>query len=105
MKTLFLLTLISGLFLASTHTIHAKKSSQSIKLYTTKHCGYCHKVIKFLKEIGHYDDVVIVDANENYDELVELSGGSQVPFLHDVPKSVKMLESADIIKYFKTRFN
>ncbi|MFA5998892.1 MAG: glutaredoxin [Candidatus Babeliales bacterium] len=104
-KTLFFATLICGLFLASTLELKAAPSKKSIKLYTTKNCGYCHKVIKFLKKIKHYDDVIIVDANEKYDELVKLSGGSQVPFLHDEQRSVTMLESDDIIEYFKNRFN
>lgn len=79
----------------------------SVKLYVFKNCPYCHKVINFLKQIGHIDKVVVLDASQpqNYKDLVALSGDSQVPFLHDEPLSKKMLESADIMKYFKTRFN
>lgn len=106
-KFFFAALICSALFLATTSQTRTEQSTLSIKLYVFKNCPYCHKVINFLKNSGHLQDVVILDASQsqNYKDLVALSGDSQVPFLYDEPRSKKMLESADIIEYFKTRFN
>ncbi|HSW76174.1 MAG TPA: glutathione S-transferase N-terminal domain-containing protein [Candidatus Saccharimonadales bacterium] len=109
MNKFFLVALIcSSIFLTIPHYVQtAQTSKPTIKLYVYPGCPYCSRVVKFLKDIDQLKNVKILDANqpEHYKDLVELSGGTQVPFLHDEPRSVKMLESKDIIKYFRTRFN
>jgi hypothetical protein len=81
--------------------------SEIIKLFVYKNCPYCHKVITALKNSGNLGKVTVLDVAvpENMAELKALNNNNtQCPFLHDVDKNVKMLESSDIIKYFSTRF-
>ena len=80
-----------------------------IKLYVYEHCGYCHKVINFLKEKGWLDRVVIVDADDykNYKELKKARGDKKdyCPFLVDEINDKKLSDSSEIIKYFTKIFS
>ena len=73
-----------------------------IQLYFDPGCPFCVRVLDHFdehsipfekKQISLYED------SETRRELVELGGKSQVPFLHDPERSVRMYESADIIRY------
>lgn len=80
---------------------------KDIKLFVYSRCPYCHKVIEFLKSIGHLDDVTILDAGNsaNMTRLKQLNhGNTQCPFLRHDSANVSMLESADIIAYLKKYF-
>ncbi len=83
------------------------KEEKDIKLFVYSRCPYCHKVINFLKEIGHLDDVTIIDAgtSANLTRLKELNNGNtQCPFLRIDSANISMLESTDIIAYLKKHF-
>lgn len=97
----------SLLLLTNNYQFADQPKEKTIRLYIFQHCPFCLKVINHLKSINHINDVelVTVDTPEKRDELQKLSGGLQVPFLHDIEKNIKMLESADIIKHFSARFN
>lgn len=65
-------------------------------------CPYCKKVMATLEEKGlNYRGLDISD-EVNKDELLNLGGMEQVPFLVDTEKNVKMYESGDIINYLET---
>ena len=90
-------------------TMTTKKGNESgkIKLFVYNGCPWCKKVIAFLKQIGQLDKIMIMDlaVAANMRELQTLNkGNTQAPYLSDEPKGVGMLESSDIIEYFKTRF-
>lgn len=78
-----------------------------IKLFIYAGCPWCKKVIEFLQKIGKFDQIIIMNvANPDYmRELLKLThGNTQCPYLCDEIKGIAMHESADIIKYFTTRF-
>jgi glutaredoxin len=78
-----------------------------INLYVYPNCPYCKKVINFLRSKNHLDKITIIDVTKktNMQELHRLNkNNSQCPFLYDVEKNIKMLESDDIIKYLSKRF-
>jgi len=76
-----------------------------IQLYIYQGCPYCHKVLNFFKEINlkENEDYKTIDAMQHMNELKELSGKSQCPFLVD--GNTKMPESDDIIEYVKSKFS
>ena len=88
-------------------TTKTVKENGKIKLFVYNGCPWCKKVIEFLKQIGKLDQVTILDLAvlENMKELKNLNNNNtQAPYLFDEPKGIGMLESSDIINYFKTRF-
>jgi glutaredoxin len=92
---------------AETMTTKAVNAQGKIKLFVYKGCPWCNKVIAYLQQTGHLDDITIMDLSnpENMKELKSLNNyNTQAPYLLDEQKGVGMLESADIINYFKTRF-
>lgn len=93
------------LFLTVPQNTYAEEKS-TIKLFVYNGCPFCKKVIDHLKTSENLQKVAILSADEpeNFLELKRLSGDTQVPFLYDEEKDVKMSESDDIIEYFKTRF-
>lgn len=76
-----------------------------IKLYIYQGCPYCKKVLKYFDEINlkENEDYKIIDAMEHMQELKEISGKTQCPYLVD--GNTKMPESDDIIAYVKERFS
>ena len=83
------------------------EEEKDIKLFIYSRCPYCHKVINFLKEIGHLDDITILDAgtSANLTRLKEFNkGNTQCPLLRHDSANVSMLESSDIIAYLKKHF-
>lgn len=87
--------------------LNNNKNITSIKLYVYPSCPYCQKVINYLKSSGNSGKVEIIDASkyQNLQELKRLNNNNtQCPFLYDLEKNVKMLESLNIIEYFKKRF-
>ena len=65
-------------------------------------CPYCKKVIDYLKTTKLKYKLLDIDDTHYYDELIQLGGKRQVPFLFDNDKNVMMYESDDIIEYLKT---
>lgn len=72
-----------------------------LELYILETCPYCQKVMKFLKENNIEYITHDVSEPENYDALQKIGQKSQVPFLYDKDKKLKMYESDDIIEYLK----
>ena len=73
-----------------------------IQLYFDPRCPFCVRVL------DHFDrnsipfekkQISLSGDSETRSELIALGGKSQVPFLHDPDRDVRMYESADIIRY------
>lgn len=73
------------------------------ELFILESCPYYKKVMEFLDENSISYKKLDVSEPENYDNLQKIGGKSQVPFLYDKEKDVKMYESDDIIEYFKNK--
>lgn len=73
-----------------------------INLFILNSCPYCQKVIDFLKTTDIDFNLLDINEQQNYDEMMKLGGKRQVPFLFDNENNVVMYESADIIEYLKT---
>lgn len=71
-------------------------------LYKMEGCPYCNKVIKHLNEHGIAYRALDVSDTVNHDELLNVGGEDQVPFLVDTDHNIKMYESDDIIDYIDT---
>lgn len=73
-----------------------------ILLYKMEGCPYCKKVIDFLEENKiEYKPIDISDSVNN-DQLLQIGGKNQVPFITDTDNNVNMYESDEIIEYLKT---
>lgn len=72
-------------------------------LYVLDSCPYCKKVLEYFDENDIAYNKFDVSKEEYYDELIELGGKSQVPFLVDKGTDVKLYESDDIIHYVKNK--
>ncbi len=72
-----------------------------IELYVLDSCPYSQKVMKYLEENNIEYIKHDVSEPENYEALQEIGGKSQVPFLFDKDKDLKLYESDDIIEYLK----
>lgn len=71
-------------------------------LYTKTGCPYCEKVKdSFLGKTAGYQEKNISDNEDYINELVELGGQKQVPFLFDTSANVKMYGSEDILDYLQ----
>lgn len=112
---LFLTSLIAGSFLfCFAPALRAEEATKTIEtmppkieLFIYSSCPWCSKVVNYLKQIGHFDDVIIVNASlpQNLNRLQKLTGDAQCPCIIDSEKNIKfMLESSDIITYFATRW-
>jgi glutathione S-transferase len=79
-----------------------------VRLYQFASCPYCQRVLRLLDDLGLKSgkDYELVEASRGTpgrDEVINLGGASQVPFLVDA--DVKMYESSDIIAYLKRKFS
>lgn len=72
-----------------------------IELYVLDSCPYSQKVMKYLEENNIEYIKHDVSEPENYEDLQEIGGKSQVPFMFDKDKDLKLYESDDIIEYLK----
>lgn len=70
------------------------------KLYTYPTCPYCEKVRQAFGEMGiNYEEVNAERGTLGSEELMQLGGKQQVPFLVDEEQGIFMYESDDIISY------
>ncbi|MDZ4727073.1 MAG: glutathione S-transferase N-terminal domain-containing protein [Leptospira sp.] len=79
-----------------------------LKLYQYSSCPYCQRVLRVMETLGlksgkDYDLINASGGTPGREEVVQLGGISQVPFLVD--GNVKMYESEDIIQYIKKKYN
>jgi glutathione S-transferase len=85
-----------------------------LELYQFEGCPYCQKVREKLSELGvsyvmhnprlgksHDQEVV---NRQTYDELVEMGGQDQVPYLVDTDRETSLYESDDIVEYLETHY-
>ena len=76
-----------------------------VELYLAEGCPYCVKVRVFMENSGiayvHKPVPLGSKTNALKDELRQLGGKAQVPFLVDKKNDIKMYESDDIIAYLK----
>lgn len=78
-----------------------------LELYHAEECPYCVRVRMFFEEnsIPYLSKPVSLIKNTPLkEELRAIGGKSQVPFLVDSDKGVKMYESLDIIKYVQNEY-
>jgi glutathione S-transferase len=85
-----------------------------LELYQFEGCPYCQKVREKLSELGV--SYVIhnprlgksadhrVTNRTTYDELVEMGGLDQVPYLVDTRRNTSLYESDDIVEYLETHY-
>jgi glutathione S-transferase len=85
-----------------------------LELYQFEGCPYCQKVREKLSELGvsyvlhnprlgKSDDQRVT--NElTHNELVEMGGQDQVPYLVDTDRGVSMYESDDIVEYLEEHY-
>ncbi len=73
-----------------------------LNIFILPTCPYCKKVIDYLKTTKLKYKLLDIGDTHYYDELIQLGGKRQVPFLFDNDKNVMMYESDDIIEYLKT---
>jgi len=78
-----------------------------IELYLAEDCGFCVKVRQFLESEGIAylaKPVPLWGTTPLKEELKQLGGKTQVPFLVDPARGVKMYESEDIIAYIRQHY-
>jgi len=85
-----------------------------LELYQTETCPYCQKVRETLSNLGV--SYVIhnprlggksggdVTNQQTYDELTEVGGADQVPFLVDSTRGETIYESDDIVDYVNEHY-
>ena len=78
-----------------------------LQLYFDRTCPFCQRVLHFIdsKGIAYEPKEMSLRADSpERDELIRLSGRTQVPFLVDPERDIKMPESADIMRYLDTHY-
>lgn len=85
-----------------------------LELYQFEGCPYCQKVREKLSELGvsyvvhnprlgKSDDQRVTN-QQTYDELVDVGGQDQVPYLVDTERGTSLYESDDIVEYLETYY-
>lgn len=72
-----------------------------LELFILETCPYSRKVMSFMEENGIDYKKKDIAKPENMDELMEIGGKTQVPFLYDKDNDEKIYESDEIIEYVK----
>lgn len=78
-----------------------------IELYQAEGCPFCVKVRLAFEQMGiaYVSKSMPLRVPSRFkEELLGLGGKSQVPFLNDPDKGIKMYESDDIIRYVKDNY-
>ena len=79
-----------------------------IEIYHAERCPYCIKVRQYLENAGvaYISKPVPLGSRTSVlkDELLKVGGKTQVPFLVDPQRDVKMFESDDIIAYVQRHY-
>lgn len=76
----------------------------NIIIYTSPYCPYCHMVEEFVTE--NNISVTYKNTLESWvkQDLIDLWGKGQVPFLLDEKNNIQMYESSDIIQYLEENY-
>jgi glutathione S-transferase len=75
-----------------------------ITLYVNPECPFCIKTVEVARELGVPLTVKDVHEEGVSEELVELGGKKQMPFMVDDEDGVSMYESDDIMAYLHRKF-
>ena len=78
------------------------KTPDMIQLYYDPACPFCARVLDFLAEQSipfEQKQISLGGDSPTRQELIAMTGRSQVPFLVDPERDVRMHESMDIIDY------
>lgn len=85
-----------------------------LELYQTEGCGYSEKVRRKLSELGvsyviHNPRLTAADDKEItnqqvHDELLDIGGKDQVPFLVDHQEGETLYESDEIVRYLEEHY-
>ena len=80
-------------------------SKDMLLLYTGTSCPFCRQTEAFLESRGiDYEPRNVHERDEYVEELLQMGGKRQIPFLVDTEQGVSMYESADIIKYIEDTY-
>jgi len=76
-----------------------------ITLYINPECPFCKKTVETARELGA--PVTLKDVHEPgvTEELIQLGGKRQMPYMVDDEDGVSMYESDDIIAYLHRKFD
>jgi glutaredoxin 2 len=75
-------------------------------LYIKDNCGYSQEVMDAVETLGVEVDVRNKSTNPDYEEeLQELQGSSEVPYLVDTEKGRNITESQEIIEYLEENYS
>ena len=77
--------------------------AHTVILYVKTSCPYCEKVLRRARELGIKLETRNISEPRHLDELMNLGGKRQVPFLGDEARNVSMYESDDIVRYLEKR--
>lgn len=73
-----------------------------LTLYYKPSCPFCQRVLQMAENLNvNLELKDVTESEEIMNELIEIGGQKQVPFLVDSEKNVKMYESSDIIEYMR----
>ncbi|MFT7645204.1 MAG: glutaredoxin 3 [Candidatus Paceibacteria bacterium] len=76
-----------------------------LTLYYKPSCPFCQRVLGEVEDLGIKMNLKDVSTDEAAaDELIELGGKRQIPYLVDNDRSVSMYESGDIIAYLEEHY-
>ncbi len=76
-----------------------------LRVYVKTGCPFCGRVLDYAKEHNiHLHEKNIHGEEQNLQELLEIGGKRQVPFLLDESANTSMYGSDDIIEYLKRRY-
>jgi glutathione S-transferase len=81
-------------------------ATSPLKLYLDPACPFCMKVVRFADQAGielEHREISLWADSPTKQELIELGGKSQVPFLVDEETGAQMYESDDIIAYLASK--
>lgn len=77
-----------------------------LTLYYKPTCPFCIKTLAVVEELKLEPELKDISADEaTADELIEVGGKRQVPYLIDAQAGVSMYESDDIIAHLRTHYS
>lgn len=76
-----------------------------LKLYVTTGCPFCRRVLEFATKHNIELEKKDISADEqSMNEVLEIGGKRQVPFLVDESANISKYESEEIIDYLKQKY-
>jgi len=75
-----------------------------IKIYVKDGCPFCAAVLAKVADLNIEIEEKNISDPTNVEEMIQLGGKRQEPFLYDAEKDIKMYESSDIIQYLHKEY-